>query len=205
MVLLGLWWMLITSPNPLKSTNVRCDHPLPSSVIIFSWSAISPTPPNLSIQRVWDEIFIILMTGLWLWRRGRWKLWILSLQRKPRQRSWKHVLQVRNAKKCKNGYRTALIVIAHHPFLPIIISFFHQNITKSNDQVHVKKTPLTKICWDPSSPPRQLYREHRLLALNGANKLEVVSLSPSTQPPSSFIPISSFCSWLSSIHQINEL
>ena len=101
---------VVNVDNFTQSVEVDECQVWPSSVIIFSSSSISPTPTNLLIQRVWDEIFIILMTGLWLWRRGRWKLWILSLQRKPGQRSWKHVLQVRSATKCKNVYRTALIV-----------------------------------------------------------------------------------------------
>ena len=41
--------------------------------------------------------------------------------------------------KCIQNSTHSLIVIAHHPFLPIIISFFMR--TKSNDQVHVKTRP----------------------------------------------------------------
>ena len=47
----------------------------------------------------------------------------------------------------------SLIVIAHHPFLPIIISFFHQNITKSNDQVYVKKHRSQKYVGTPPPLP----------------------------------------------------
>ena len=96
----------------------------------------------------------------------------------------------------------SLIVIAHHPFLPIIISFFMR--TKSNDQVHVKKITAHKNTLGPLLPSQTTLSwaptacAQRVKPAGGGF---VITINSTTI----IIYIWSFCSWLSSIHQINEL